>query len=38
VVSKVRERFAETKEAAQKFEVERFTLRKLYVLEVRKQY
>jgi hypothetical protein len=38
VVANVRERFTETKEAAQKFELERFTLRNVYELEVRKQY
>ena len=37
VVVKVRERLAVSKEAIQKFEVERFYLRKLNELEVRKQ-
>jgi len=35
VVAKVRERLALSKQAAQKFEVERFNLRKLNELEVR---
>jgi len=35
---KLRERLAVNKEAAQKFDVERFNLRKLTELEVRKQY
>ena len=38
VVAKVRERLAVNKQAAQKFEGERFNLRKLNELEVRKQY
>jgi len=38
VVAKVRERLAVSKQAAQKFDVERFNLRKLNELEVRKQY
>jgi len=38
VVAKVRERLALSKEAAQKFDGERFNLRKLNELEVRKQY
>jgi hypothetical protein len=38
VVAKVRERLAVCKQAAQKFDVERFNLRKLSELEVRKQY
>jgi len=38
VVSKVRERLAVSKQAALKFDVERFNLRKLNELEVRKQY
>jgi hypothetical protein len=38
VVAKVRERLAISKQAAQKFEGERFNLRKLNELEVRKQY
>jgi hypothetical protein len=38
VVAKVRERLAGSKQAAQKFAVERFSLRKLNKLEVRKQY
>jgi hypothetical protein len=38
VVSKVRERKAVSKQEAQKFDVERFNLRKLSELEVRKQY
>ena len=37
VVVKVRERLAVSKEAIQKFEVERFYLRKLNELEVKKQ-
>jgi len=37
VVAKVRERLAVNKLAAQKFDGERFNLRKLNVLEVRKQ-
>jgi hypothetical protein len=38
VVAKVTERLAVSKQAAQKFDVERFNLRKLTELEVRKQY
>jgi len=38
VVAKVRERLAVSKRAAQKFDVERFNLRKRNELEVRKQY
>jgi hypothetical protein len=38
VVAKVRKRLAVNKEAAQKFEEERFNLRKLNQLEVKKQY
>ena len=38
VVAKVRERLAVTKQAEQKFDVERFNLRKLCELNVRKQY
>jgi hypothetical protein len=38
VVAKVRERLAVRKQAAQKFDAERFNLRKLSELEVRKQY
>jgi len=38
VVSKVRERLAVSKQPAQKFDGERFKLRKLNELEVRKQY
>ena len=38
MVTKVRERWAVSKQVAQKFEVERFNLRKLKDLEVRKQY
>jgi len=38
VVIKVRDRLAVSKQAAQKFYVERFNLRKLNGLEVRKQY
>jgi len=38
VVEKVKERLAVSKQAAQKFEGERFNLRKLKELEVRKQY
>ena len=38
VVAKVRERLAVSKQAAQKFNVERFKLRKLNELKVRKQY
>ena len=38
MVAKVRERLAVSKQAAQKFDGERFNLRKLNELEVRKQY
>ena len=38
MVAKVRERLALSKQAAQKFDVERFNLRMLSELEVRKQY
>jgi ribulose bisphosphate carboxylase small subunit len=38
VVVNVRERLAVSKQAAQKFDVERFKFRKLNELEVRKQY
>jgi len=38
VVEKVRERLAVSKQAAQKFEGERFNLRNLKELDVRKQY
>jgi hypothetical protein len=38
VVAKVRERQAVSKEAARKFDAERFNLKKLSELEVRKQY
>jgi hypothetical protein len=38
VVAKVRERLTVSKQAAQKFEAETFTLKKLSELEVRKQY
>jgi hypothetical protein len=38
VVAKVRERLAVNKQAAQKIEGERFNIRKLNELEVRKQY
>ena len=38
VVAKVRERLAVSKQAAQKFDGERFNLRKLNEKEVRKQY
>ena len=38
MVAKVRERLAVSKRAAQKFDVERFNLRKRNELEVRKQY
>ena len=38
VVVKVRERLALSKQEAQKFDGERFNLRKLHELEVRKQY
>ena len=38
MVAKVRERLAVSQPAAQKFDVERFNLRKLTELEVRKQH
>ena len=38
MVAKVREKLAVNKHAAKKFDVERFNLRKLNELEVRKQY
>jgi hypothetical protein len=38
VVAKVRERLTVSKQAAQKFDAERFNLKKLSELEVRKQY
>jgi len=38
VVAKVGERLAASKQAAEKFHGERFNLRKLNELEVRKQY
>jgi len=38
VIAKVRERLAVGKQAAQKFDRQRFNLRKLNELEVRKQY
>ena len=38
MVSKVKERLTVSKLAAQKFDVQRFNLRKLRELEVRKQY
>jgi hypothetical protein len=38
VVAEVRERLAVSKQAAQKFDGERFNLRKLILLEVRKRY
>jgi len=38
VVAKLRERWAVSKQAAQKFDGERFNLRKINELEVRKQY
>jgi hypothetical protein len=38
VVAKVRERLAVSKQAAQKFDAERFNLKKLSELGVRKQY
>jgi len=38
VVAKVRERFAVSKQAVQKFDVERFNFRKLSVREFKKQY
>jgi hypothetical protein len=37
VVAKVRERLAVSKEAARKFDAERFVLKKLSELEIRKQ-
>jgi len=38
VVAEVRERLAVSKQAAQRLDGKRFNLRKLNVLEVRKQY
>ena len=38
MVAKVRESLAVNKQAAQKFDVERFNIRKLNELEVRKRY
>jgi hypothetical protein len=38
VVAKVRERLAESQQAAEKFDVERFILKKLNELEVKKHY
>ena len=38
VVAKVRKNLAVSKQAAQKFDMEKFSLRKLYELEIRKQY
>jgi hypothetical protein len=38
VVAKVRDRLAVIKQAAQKFDVERFNLKQLSELEVRQQY
>jgi hypothetical protein len=38
VVAKVRERLAVSKQAAQTFDVDRFNLRKLTEMEVRKEY
>ena len=38
MVAKVRERLAISKQAAQMFDVERFNLKKLSELDVRKQY
>jgi len=38
VIAKDRERLAVGKQAAQRFERQRFNLRKLHELEVRKQY
>jgi hypothetical protein len=38
VVAKVRERLVVSKQASQMFDVERFNLKKLSALEVRKQY
>jgi hypothetical protein len=37
LVAKVSEKFTESKQKAQKFEVESFNLKKLYELKVRKQ-
>ena len=38
MVAQVRERLTVSKQAAKKFEEERFNLRKLYELEIKKQY
>jgi len=38
VIAEIRERLAVSKQAAQKFDLERFILRKLNELEVMKQY
>ena len=38
MVAQVRERLTVNKQAAKKFEEERFNLRKLYELEIKKQY
>jgi hypothetical protein len=38
VVAKVKERLAVSKQAAQKFDAQKFNFRKLRELEVRKQY
>ena len=38
VIAKVRERLAVSKQATEKFDVQIFNLRKLSLLEVRKQY
>jgi len=38
VVAKVRERLAASKQETQKFNAERFSLRKINELEVRKEY
>jgi len=38
VITNVRERLAVSKQAAQQFHVERFNVRKLSELEVKKQY
>jgi len=38
VVTKVRERFSVSKQASQKFDGERYNLRKVNAVEVRKQY
>jgi hypothetical protein len=38
VAAKVRERLATCKQPAKKFDVERFNLRRLSELEIRKQY